>query len=296
MRIGYPCQNLSVGCTSAHTFRLASYTRTRLLDTIAENLACLWTILQFNAEHGILFFRLSSDIVPFASHPVCRVKWQRSFQEEFAKLGTYIRQQGMRISMHPDQFTLINSCKRTIFERSVRELRYHAHVLDLMGLGLDAKIQIHVGGVYGDKEGSLERFVQRFRKLPAVVRRRLAVENDDVSYTLGDCLSLHRRCRVPVIFDVLHHQINPSGESMEAALDKAASTWRGHDGLPMVDYSEQAPSARKGTHAQSLDPVKFKRFLRESRAYDFDIMLEIKDKETSAVRALRAARRDPRLR
>ncbi|MEN6341817.1 MAG: hypothetical protein ABFC89_04580 [Methanospirillum sp.] len=68
------------------------------------------------------------------------------------------------------------------------------------------------------------------------------------------------------------------------------------DGLPMVDYASQAPGRRRGTHAASLDDADFARFLRESAGRDVDLMLEIKDKETSAFRALALAAGDPRLR
>ncbi len=290
MRIGYPCQNLSIGCTSARTFRLASYSRERLVETVSANIACLERILQFNLENRILFFRITSDLVPFASHPICRVRWQRMFASEFARIGRFIKRNGMRVSVHPDQFTLINSRKLDIFRRSVRELVYHARLLDLMGLGLEAKLQIHVGGVYGDKAASMSRFIERFKELPVEVRRRLAVENDDVSYTLADCLEIHRATGVPVIFDVFHHSLNSSGESLRRGVELAASTWKRRDGALIVDYSEQQGGARRGSHAQSIDVGRFRRFLAETRTVDFDVMLEIKDKERSALKAMMTAR------
>jgi len=295
VRIGYPCQNLRIGCTSARTFRLKSYSAKRLLETVSENLACLRKILEYNVEKGLLFFRITSDLVPFASHPVCRVRWQRHFAGELAEIGRFIGKHRMRISMHPDQFTLINSPKADIFRRSVRELVYHAEVLDLMGLKDDAKIQIHVGGVYGDKDASMARFVARYAKLPDIVGRRLVIENDDVSYTLSECMGIHDETGIPVLFDIFHHEINSSGESAKEAVEAAAGTWRRRDGILMCDFSSQLEGARRGTHARSIDLGIFKRFLAETRPVDFDVMLEIKDKERSAVNALAAARGDERL-
>ena len=118
--------------------------------------------------------------------------------------------------MHPDQFTLVNSPDPEIFKRSAAELAYHARVLDLLGLDLTARIQIHVGGVYGDKAASLDRFCRRFERLPAAVRRRLAVENDDRLYRVSDCLLISRRTGVPVIFDSFHHRLNSGGEGVAA--------------------------------------------------------------------------------
>lgn len=295
MRIGYPCQNLSIGCTSARTFRLASYSAQRLVETVEKNLECLQRILEYNLEEGLLFFRITSDLVPFASHPVCRVRWQKRFESEFAGLGELIRKHRMRISMHPDQFTLINSPSMDIFKRSIKELVYHAEILDLMGLKRDAKIQIHVGGVYGDKPASMRRFAKRFRKLPETVRRRLAVENDDVSYTLSDCLEIHGEADIPVIFDIFHHGINSSGQGASEAVSLAAKTWGKGDGILMSDFSTQERGKRKGTHSRHIDIRMFRKYLADSLPVDLDIMLEIKDKEASAGEALSAAKGDPRL-
>lgn len=296
MRIGYPCINRGIGCTANSTFRLASYSAERLKKTVGMNLDCLERILEHNLEHGLLFFRLSSDIVPFASHAVCRFDWQRFFRSRFARLGRYVREHRMRISMHPDQFTLLNSIDRAIYRQSLKELRYHCDMLDRMGLGPDAKIQLHVGGVYGDKPASIKRFVERCRRFAPRLRSRLVIENDDRLFTVADCLGISARCGIPVLFDVLHHEVNSSGETIFHALGQCARTWRRRDGVPMVDYSSQELGARPGKHAETIDLLAFGKFLRQSRPLDFDVMLEIKDKEASALKALAAAKHDPRLR
>ncbi len=294
MKIGYPCINLTIGCKANRTFRLKSYSEPRLIETIANNLDCLEAILRWNVDRRVLFFRLSSDLVPFASHPVCRFNWQDHFREQFLRIGGFIKEHGTRISMHPDQFTLINSVDEAIFERSHRELLYHAGVLDAMGLDETAKIQIHVGGVYGDKEASIQRFVERFAQLDPAIRRRLVIENDERSYCLRDCLEIHGRTDTPVLFDVFHHSILNHGEDVHACLEGAAATWSPHDGIPMVDYSSQALGKPVGSHTQSIDIESFRVFLRDSRPFNFDIMLEIKGKEASALKAVAAASRDER--
>ena len=295
MRISYPCINRSIACQGAKTFRLKSYSEERLIGTVENNLSCLAEVLKFNLRHNILFFRITSDLVPFASHPVCRFDWQTYFKKRFREIGDFIRSHQMRISMHPDQFTLINSQDRGVFRRSVEELLYHCQVLDLMRLDSSAKIQIHVGGVYGDKRKSMERFMKRFIRLDRRIQRRLVIENDDRNYTFGDCLNVHKKTGVPVIFDSFHHELNSSGESVARAIQDMTETWSKGDGVPMVDYSSQQSGERKGKHAESIDLRRFKRFLRETIPRDFDIMLEIKDKERSAMKALRAASGDLRL-
>ena len=290
MKIGYACINLSLSCRSSRTFRLKSYSAQKMEETVGGNLSCLREQLQYNLEHDIRYFRISSDLVPFASHPVCDFPWQQAFAEEFAALGGFVRQHAMRVTMHPDQFILINPVDEDIYERSVKELVYHAEVLDLMGLDSTHKIQIHVGGVYGDREASMARFASRYRDLPLPVRRRLVVENDERSYGLADCLAVHAATGVPAVFDTLHHSANNRGEETGRAVAMAGSTWGDGDGLPMVDYSSQKQGGKPGAHASALDADDFRSFLTAARGLDFDVMLEVKDKERSALRALSIAR------
>jgi UV DNA damage endonuclease len=296
MRIGYPCVNTSIGCSTNHTFRLKSYSNELLKNTLAENLECLEKILKYNISNNILFFRIGSVLVPFASHPVCRFNWQAHFKNRFAEIGKIIRKNGIRVCMHPDQFIIINSPDEKIFEKSRRELLYQAEVLDLMKLDAGAKIQIHVGGVYKDKRKSIERFVKRYTKLEDKIRKRLVIENDDRHYTLRDCLSINKAVEIPVVFDVFHHQINSSGEPIHKAVALAGKTWKKKDGPPIVDFSTQKAGARAGSHAFKIDMREFAAFLDKSRPHDFDVMLEIKDKEKSAKLAVKMALKDSRFR
>ena len=64
----------------------------------------------------------------------------------------------------------------------------------------------------------------------------------------------------------------------------------------MIDYSSQEPHEKRGKHVQTIDLDHFRTLLNKLIEYDFDIMLEIKDKEKSAIEALKIAAHDPRLR
>jgi len=296
MKIGYPCINWTIGCSSGSTFRLRSYSESRLKKTIKNNIDCLLKILQFNAERNIFFFRITSDLVPFASHPVNNFNWKGCFASNFKEIGDFIKKNGIRISMHPDQFTLINSVREDVFERSVKELEYHASILDLMQLDTDAKIQIHAGGVYDNKQHSTDRFVERFSKLDNSLRLRLVVENDDRLYNLNDCIEISNKVGVPVLFDVFHHSINATAASTNQALQLSSRTWnKKSDSVPMVDYSSRNLNGPSRQHADSIDIEDFKKFLLDTEPFNFDVMLEIKDKEKSAAKAIEAANQDIRL-
>jgi UV DNA damage endonuclease len=148
MKIGYPCICTSL-CTASHIFRLAKYTNEKCLEITNQNLSCLQKILEYNIQHGFYFFRISSQTVPFASHSICTVDWVKH------RMGEFIKENDCRISMHPDQFCLINAKDENIINRSIAELDYHCRLLDEMELDSTAKIQIHVGGLYGDKQVTL---------------------------------------------------------------------------------------------------------------------------------------------
>ena len=295
MRIGYPCINLSLPCRPSRTFRLANLSWEKLRETLSGNLACLEEIVRWNAGRGFLFLRITSDLVPLASHPENCFPWDEEFQAEFARIGALMRDFGMRISMHPGQYTLLNSPRPEVGRAAVADLLYHARVLDLLGLDSSAKIQIHVGGVYGNKKKAMERFLRAYEALPEGVKRRLVLENDERFYTLSDVLLIHRETGIPVVFDFFHHELNPDGRTLAEALECQKETWGPEDGIPIVDYSSPLSGGRTGSHAYALDEEHFRRFLEESCPYDFDLMLEVKDKERSALRALELARGDPRL-
>ncbi|MFD2787043.1 UV DNA damage repair endonuclease UvsE [Hymenobacter rubripertinctus] len=286
MRIGYPCVNETLDCTSTSTFRLASYTEERLELTVGNNLRCLRRILEWNVQHGLLFFRIGSGVVPFGSHPINTFPWQARFAAEFKAIGDYIRAQELRVSFHPDQFVVLNSPDAGIVERSIQELVYQGSMLDLMGLDSTHKLQIHVGGLYNDRELAISRFIATHQRLPEAVRVRLVIENDDRLFSLQDCLRVHAVVGIPVLFDNFHHECLHHGEPMAEALRLAAATWHPlHDGVMMMDYSSQAPGERKGKHTPTLEDALFQGFLQDLGDLDADIMLEIKDKEASAHRA-----------
>jgi UV DNA damage endonuclease len=314
MKIGYPCINNSISRKTTSTFRLASYSESRMIQTIKDNLIHLNQILKYNVKNDLLFFRISSDLIPFASHPICELAWHNFFQYELEQIGDYIKKYNIRISMHPDQFVVLNSPNEKTVQNSIRELNYHCNLLDTMCLDETAKVQIHVGGVYENKSKAIDRFIKKCNLVDHSIKKRLVIENDDHLYSLRDCICISKQTGIPVVFDRFHHECfgsnnnnKDTGESksenstLQNILQNAFLTWKiNKDGLPMVDYSSQDVGtindhnqmiARRGKHTLTIDPISFEKFLRETESLDFDIMLEIKDKEKSALKALEIMRR-----
>ena len=120
---------------------------------------------------------------PFASHGTYgyRLKDDHSIVALLARVGALANKYSHRITTHPGQFTQLGSPKESVIEASIRELVYHNEMLEGMGIGVDGVCIVHGGGVYGDKQSTLERIkVTIEQKLPKAVRERLVLENDEV--------------------------------------------------------------------------------------------------------------------
>ena len=281
MKIGYACQNWKEKLSTNHTFRLKSFSEEKFLSTIQKNISDFTKIIDYNIQNDFLFFRLGSNFIPFASHEICQIDWKNIFKKDFIQLGEKIQKNNIRISMHPGQYTVLNSKNQSVIERSISEIDYHCELLDLMGLDDSAKIQIHVGFPYEDKAESMLKFTKIYRNLSQNAKNRLVIENDDKFFRVSDCLKIHDMIGIPILFDTFHFHLL-SDEDFLHSFDTVYNTWSKSDGIPMIDYSSQQEDARKGKHSSSIDRNDFIDTMNQLESYDFDIMFELKDKETSA--------------
>jgi len=291
MRIGYACVNTQLP-SSARTVRLANATPERLLELAEANLDALETILRWNDEHGIQVFRLTSNLIPLASHPVNRVAWWDELGERFAELADLVARTGARLSTHPGQYTVLSSPREPVVAASLAELEYHDRLLSALGLDRSHKIVLHVGSGAADPEAASRRFAAGFARLSAGARSRLVLENDE-RWPLDRVLLLAAQLGTPVVFDAFHHELAPSAEELgvrEAVL-AAAETWRPEDGRQEAHFSTQEPGKRPGAHAESLDLDAFEAFAAAVGDLPLDCVLEVKDKEQSVLRARSAVLR-----
>ncbi len=289
IRIGYACINTRLPSPN-RTCRLKNASPERIIDLGRQNLGALLDILRWNRDHGIRVFRISSETVPFGSHEVNRGDWPETLRPELDRIGRFVRDNGMRVSMHPGQFTVLNSPRRTVVDNAVAELVYHARLLDELGVDPAHKIILHVGGVYGDRDAAVRRFETVHAGLPDAVKRRLVVENDEKSYTAEAAVSIAESLSIPMIFDAFHHACLPSfqGRSLRWIIGRAARTWTERDGRPKIHYSDQWPGKPAGAHSAGVDLDAFRTFYTGIRDLDLDIMLEVKDKERSVLAVFEA--------
>lgn len=289
MNIGYACLTLGVSGTKQRTCTLKNATPDVLSTLIRLNLEALDNILDYNLQNGINLFRVSSNIIPFGAHPVNTLKWWEEFHDQLKEIGHKALSNGIRLSMHPGQYTVLNSPHEAVVMRAVEDLRYHALFLDAMGLGKEHKIILHIGGIYGDKTAAVKRFTEQYRCLDENILQRLVIENDDRHYNISEVLSIGLTEGIPVVFDNLHNQVNPDDTQTEMEwIAACAKTWKAEDGLQKIHYSQQDTGKRPGSHSATLDVDDFLQFYADIRNHKVDIMVEVKDKNLSAVKCLNA--------
>jgi UV DNA damage endonuclease len=289
VRLGYACINTKLPSPN-RTCRLKNATPEKILELASANLVALERVLDWNVAHSIELFRITSDVIPFGSHKVNKVPWKRLLRSQCERLGRLIREKRLRVSMHPGQYTVLNSLRSDVVESSVRELEYHGTFLDALGIDDGHKIVIHMGGIYDDKSKSLNRFIQTYKTLDSRVKARLVIENDERCYSIADVLSAAKVIAAPVVFDVFHHHWNPGlkDHSIRSIIQMAARTWRRRDGRAKIHYSNQWRGKPPGTHSKSISLRRFEEFYRQINDLELDIMLEVKDKEKSLLKLMRA--------
>lgn len=282
--LGYACTNVTLSCTTGRTLRLANLTEIRAAEVIAENLATLMDVLRWNLAQGIHFFRVSSAVIPLASHEAFTLEWRTQFATELAEIRTFVAEHSMRLSVHPGQYTVLNAPRPEVVQAAVRELEYHADFLDAVDPA-QGTMTLHIGGAYGDKAASLARFAENFRRLSPNAQKRLTLENDDRTYTAGEVLGLCQQLGVPMIFDFWHHKLNPTAETwddgLDALLPRIVNTW----GERVPKFHLSSGRGLGTAHADLIEPVDFGQVEHFLGGFGgdrpFDLMLEAKLKEVA---------------
>jgi UV DNA damage endonuclease len=269
--------------TATHAGKLPERERRGKLGELAlHNAATLNQALVVCEGLGIRAFRIMCGVLPLYTHPqLCyRIEELPSADAIVSRLreaGEFARRHGIRLSFHPDQFTVLSTPRPETLASSIRELMYMGELSEL--LGADA-INIHGGGVYGDKEGALGRLAASIRELPDPVRSRLTLENDDVSYTPLDLLPVCRETGVPLVYDVHHHRCLPDGLSVEEATAMALRTWNREPLFHISSPRDRGAGANRRPHADYIEPSDFPDFWRDLH---ITVDVEAKAKEAAVL-------------
>lgn len=286
MRIGYACNTLGIDKRTSRKFILKNFNLENFHKATSGNLSDLEDILEYNIKNNIFLFRISSDIIPFGSHLINNINWQREYKNTLKGIGKYIKSNNIRVSMHPGQYTVLNSPNFEVVKNAVSDLEYHCNFLDSLDLDYQHRIELHIGGVYGNKSEAIGRFLENFNLLSPSLKNRLSIENDDRSYNIKDILDISKYLSIPPIFDNLHNLINPSIEDNFEILSLVRETTKKEFGPILLHYSEQNINKKKGSHSETIDVSILDNYINSIKVKDFDMILEVKDKDLSVIKYL----------
>lgn len=305
IRLGLCCHNLTLryddGVFTGRTLRLDTVKKNGvkiLIEVANKNLDDLKKIIQWNVDHDIYLYRISSEIIPHVSNLklldyLSEEEFEsyyelKPFVEKLKEIGELIKKTGIRVTFHPGQYNQIGTNREDVFMKTKMDLYMHARFLELIGDPKDAIMIIHGGGTYGDKKETMKRWIKQFAELPEIVKKYIVIENDETCYSATDAIYLAEQVNIPFIHDVFHHQCydkyKPEDKqiSMEKAVKKSIDIWQKHGKRPKFHLSEQGNGSIIGTHSTIVKTMPFYLFdVYKNCNVKIDVMIEAKGKEVA---------------
>ena len=288
IELGYACLNTELRGFQSYTLSSLYHPVEVIRPRIIHNFTQTLEILRYNAHHNIKLYRLTSDPVPLASHYGYN-EWQERtgwyWWEDKELLGyleeikRFSKEHGMRLTFHPGQYNVLNSPYPEIVNNTIRNLYVHWWLLDKIG---GEGLVIHVGGVYGNKKKSMNRWMNVYNSLPEEMKSVIMLENDDKSYTVEDVLGISRLTGVTPILDVHHHKCNPSPNLINNTKE-IVDIWTNKGKEVKIHVSSGLMSDRDRRHADFVTVKDYERAIELFEKVGYDntlwIMLECKMKE-----------------
>ncbi len=293
IRLGLCCQfaEQPIACRTTTAKHIASLTpsagRAKLSQLCLYNAQMLKASLEYCAANGIRAFRVQSQLFPVKTHPECGYDLRdladtKTIIAILKDCGIFARENDLRLSFHPDQFVVLNSPSEDVVRKSVQELDYQAEVAELIGADT---INIHGGGGYGNKSEALKRFEENLGRLPARVRLRLTVENDDKIYSPRDLLALCLKNKIPLVYDVHHHRCLKDDRNIEQATSEALKTWGNRE--PLFHISSPKDGWNGPDPARHHDYIDIKDFPENWRKLEITVEIEAKAKELAVLKLMK---------
>lgn len=265
-----------------------NYNTSKLLEITKNNLDSLYEIIKYNVKNNFHFYRLTSKLVPLATHDKVDFDYITPLLDEYKKIGKLINDNNIRVDTHPDQYAVLNSMDSKIVKNTVEILEYHYKIMDAIGIK-DKIIILHVGSSACGKKASITRFINNFNKLPDHIKKCIAVENDDKVYNIKDVLELCHKINVPMVLDYHHFICNNEKEDINDYLKEIIDTWC--EKLPKMHFSSPKSKLKKEfrSHSDYINKECFIKFINilKKQDKDIDIMLEAKAKDDAISRLVR---------
>ena len=296
-RMGYACINMQLSKQKPRVYTGRSMIKRTFKskgikyasELGLQNTKDLFEIIKWNKENGFDFFRITSNLFPWCSeYKLEDMPDHWEIAGILGEIGKYVDEHQMRLTSHPGPFNVLTSPHEHVVQNCITDLSIHGEVFDMMGLSRTPynKINIHIGGVYGDKKSAMERFCENFNRLPNSVKSRLTVENDDKAtmYSVKDLYEgVYCKIGIPIVFDYHHHRFCTGGLSEEDALEVAISTWP-TDIVPVVHYSESRNIEQEDDKIKPQAHSDYVYDYIDTYGNEVDIMVEAKAKELAVLK------------
>lgn len=291
-KIGYACINLHLKPRTFNDCRLNSvykYGLNYLRDKIINNLVLTKDILDWNIENGIFMYRITSKLLPLVNHPDIINDFKYHWQDDeeifmyMKKIKDTVKNNDIRLSIHPDQFTVLNSLNEKVVKNSIDYLQCQYEMLKNLS-GSD--IIIHTGGVYGNKNSSIDRFIKNFSKLDEHVQKMIRLENDDVSYNIDDVLFISSKTSIPVVLDIHHDRCNHEKDLTKDDIIKINDTWKKTKLIPKMHISSGKTDFTDKKHSDYIRIEDFENLIKILENIDTDLMVEAKKKDEAVLKLI----------
>jgi len=256
----------------------------RLRSISVDNLYNVYKIMLWCIKNNISLYRLSSDLIPLATYIPGWQWWEDPDIKRMCEKIKEITDEGkIRISMHPDQFCVLNSERSEVVSGSIAILEHHNRLSNLVGNRI---LVIHIGSGKGGKEIAAERFINNFNTLSPDIKDKIVIENDDKIFNAEDVLSLCEKLGLPMVLDIHHHNCNHKNDNLHELIERIRRTWKGQRPKVHLSSGRSCPTDRH--HADYIDFEDYKHTI-ELMQEDFDIMMECKEKDLAVLEIMKKA-------
>lgn len=289
IRLGYACISKTLDITSSHTITYTNYEKTRnkeekLIEITNKNLNNLEEILKYNIKNNIHFYRMSSKIIPLATHPNIKLNLLNIFKEKLEHIGNIIKENNLRVDIHLDEYCVLNSTNPNIVSSTINIVKFYKNMLKTMNI--ESYMILHIGSSAFGIEKSITRFINNFKKLDEESKNMIILENDDKIFKIEDVLKICKILNIPMVLDYHHYKCNKV-DPLEQHIKEIVNTWKGK--TPKMHLSSKKNNKEFRSHHDYIDINDFIELtnILKTQNKNIDIMIEAKQKDMALFKLTR---------
>jgi len=272
-RFGLFCSLSDNSLSTNRTINLKNLNYKNVENKVKQNALEFIKLLEYCKQNNYPIFRLGNSFVPFISHKLFDKEWLKKLSPIFDETKERLKDFDIRVTIHPGQYTVLNSPKPNVIKNSLNELEMIFWLFDRLGIDENGTVLIHGGGAYDNKDEAIERLISTIEE-NSWLKQRLALENDERVFNTKEILEVCKESKLPMVFDAYHHSLNKSDFDPKEII----KTW---ENRRMKLHLSSKGEGRFGNHGEFIELNDFLTlkdiFIDELK--NIDIMVEAKKKE-----------------